>query len=195
MNRDFTKAQRRRLRELGGIAYERELSDELTKLESEFKRWRGGQISPFELSDTIHRFHQGPSRRLFSKYDGSLGETVAYMFDRLGQIQYPADKASADEIMEAAIEAGADDVQSSEAGHDIFCKTDDLIEVRDALEKKLGPPLSARFVWRPQTSVNVEGETAATLIKLIEALDDHDDVQQVYSNFEMSEAALAKLIA
>ena len=134
-------------------------------------------------------------RSLFSKYGGSLGENVSYMFDRFGQIQYPADKASADEIMEAAIEAGADDVQSSDAGHDIFCKIDDLIDVRDALEKKLGPPMSARFIWRPQTSVNVEGETAAALIKLIEALDDHDDVQQVYSNFEMSDAALAKLIA
>jgi len=71
MNRDFTKAQRRRLRELGGIAYERDLSGELTKLESEFRRWRGGEIDAFELSETIHRFHQGPSRELFSKYDRS----------------------------------------------------------------------------------------------------------------------------
>jgi YebC/PmpR family DNA-binding regulatory protein len=134
-------------------------------------------------------------RSLFSKFNGTLGETVSYMFDRLGQIQYPPEKASADEMMEAAIEAGADDVQSSDAGHDIFCKTDDLNEVREALEKRLGPPSSARFIWRPQTSVMVEGDTAATLIKLIEALDDNDDVQQVYSNFEMSEAALAKLTA
>ncbi len=94
-----------------------------------------------------------------------------------------------------AIDAGADDVQSSDQGHDIFCKPSDLNEIREALEKRLGPPSSARFIWRPQTSVNVEGETAATLIKLIEALDDHDDVQQVYANFEMSDAALAKLMA
>jgi YebC/PmpR family DNA-binding regulatory protein len=134
-------------------------------------------------------------RSLFSKFGGTLGETVSYMFDRLGQIQYPPEKASADEMMEAAIEAGADDVQSSDAGHEIYCKTDDLNDVREALEKRLGPPLSARFIWRPQTSVMVEGDTAATLLKLIEALDDNDDVQQVYSNFEMSEAALAKLTA
>jgi YebC/PmpR family DNA-binding regulatory protein len=134
-------------------------------------------------------------RSLFSKYGGTLGETVAYMFDRLGQIQYPADKASAEQMLEAAIEAGADDVQSSDQGHDIFCSLDDLITVREALEKRLGPPSSARFIWRPQTSVNVDGETADALIKLIEALDDHDDVQQVYANFEMSDAALAKLTA
>src|SRR5262249_1886139 len=134
-------------------------------------------------------------RSLFSKFGGSLGETVAYMFDRIGQIQYPAEKATADQMMEAAIDAGADDVQSSDRGHDIFCKTEDLNDVREALEKRLGPPLSVRFVWRPQTSVTVDGETADSLIKLIDALDDLDDVQQVYANFEMSEAALAKLTA
>ncbi len=134
-------------------------------------------------------------RSLFTKYGGSLGETVSYMFDRLGQVQYPADKATADEMLEAAIDAGADDVQSSEQGHDILCKTEDLNDVREALEKRFGPPSSARFIWRPQTSVNVEGDTASSLIKLIEALDDNDDVQQVYANFEMSEAALAKLTA
>lgn len=83
MNRDFTKAQRRRIRELNGIAYERDLSDELTKLESEFKRWRDGEIGAFELLETIHRFHQGPSRELFSKYDHSnMDFAVAYAIHR-----------------------------------------------------------------------------------------------------------------
>ena len=134
-------------------------------------------------------------RSLFSKYSGQMGETVAYMFDRLGQIQYPAATASADQMLDAAIEAGADDCQSTDQAHDLFCAPENLIDVARALEKRFGPPSSAKFVWRPQTSVPVEGETAETLIELIEALDDHDDVQTVTANFEMSDATMAKLTA
>jgi YebC/PmpR family DNA-binding regulatory protein len=126
---------------------------------------------------------------------GQAGETVAYMFDRLGQIQYPLAVASAEAMLDAAIEAGADDCQTSDQTHDLFCKMEDLNEVSRALEKKYGPPSMAKFVWRPQTGVPVEGETAEALIKLIDALDDHDDVQTVYANFEMSDATMAKLTA
>jgi YebC/PmpR family DNA-binding regulatory protein len=134
-------------------------------------------------------------RSLFSKYGGQSGETVAYMFDRLGQIQYPASAGTADQMLDAAIEAGADDCQSTDQTHDLFCAPDNLNEVREALEKKFGPAQSAKLVWRPQTTVPVEGDTAKTLIDLIEALDDHDDVQTVYANFEMSDATMAKLTA
>jgi len=134
-------------------------------------------------------------RSLFSKFNGQMGETVAYMFDRLGQIQYPASAGSAEQMLDAAIEAGADDCQSNDQTHDLFCAPDDLNEVARALEKKFGPPASAKFIWRPQTSVTVEGETAETLIKLLDALDDHDDVQTVTANFEMSDATMAKLTA
>jgi YebC/PmpR family DNA-binding regulatory protein len=134
-------------------------------------------------------------RSLITKFGGQASETVAYMFDRLGQIQYAASVANADAMLEAAIEAGADDCQSSDQTHDLFCAPDNLNEVREALEKRFGPAQFAKFVWRPQTSVPVEGETAETLIKLLDALDDHDDVQTVYANFEMSDATMAKLTA
>ena len=134
-------------------------------------------------------------RSLFSKYGGQMGETVVYMFDRLGQIQYPLTAGSAEQMLDAAIEAGADDCQTNDQTHDLYCAPDDLNEVSRALEKKFGPAASAKFIWRPQTSVPVEGDTAETLIKLLDALDDHDDVQTVTANFEMSEATMAKLTA
>jgi YebC/PmpR family DNA-binding regulatory protein len=134
-------------------------------------------------------------RSLFAKNGGQMGETVAYMFDRLGQIQYPAATATADAMLDAAIEAGADDCQSTDQTHDLTCAPDDLNEVSRALEKRFGPPSSAKFVWRPKTAVPVEGDAAQTLIDLIDALDDHDDVQTVFANFEMSDATMAKLTA
>jgi YebC/PmpR family DNA-binding regulatory protein len=137
----------------------------------------------------------GDVRSLFTKHGGQSGETVAYMFDRLGQIQYPASAASADTMLDAAIEAGADDCQSTDQTHDLFCAPENLNEVARALEKRFGPPASAKLTWRAQTGVPVEGETAKMLIELIEALDDHDDVQTVFANFEMSDATMAKLTA
>jgi YebC/PmpR family DNA-binding regulatory protein len=134
-------------------------------------------------------------RSLFAKHGGQMGETVVYMFDRLGQIQYPASAATADAMLEAAIEAGADDCQSTEQTHDLTCAPDNLAAVAKALEARFGPPASAKFVWRPQTAVPVDGEAAETLVELIDALDDHDDVQTVFANFEMSDATMAKLTA
>ncbi len=144
------------------------------------------------LTDNRNRT-SGDVRALFSKYGGQMGETVAYQFDRLGQIQYPADKATADQMLEAAIESGADDCQTNEQTHDVFCAPDSLNEVREALEKRFGPASLAKLVWRPQSTVSVEGDAAESLVKLLDALDDHDDVQNVYANFEMSDETMAKL--
>jgi YebC/PmpR family DNA-binding regulatory protein len=144
------------------------------------------------LTDNRNRT-SGDVRSLFSKHGGQMGETVAYQFDRLGQIQYPADKATADQMLEAAIEAGADDCQSNDQAHDVYCASDSLNEVREALEKRFGAASMAKLVWRPQNTVPVEGDAAQSLVKLLEALDDHDDVQNVYANFEMSDETLAKV--
>jgi YebC/PmpR family DNA-binding regulatory protein len=146
------------------------------------------------LTDNRNRT-SGDVRSLFSKHGGQAGETVAYMFDRLGQIQYPASIGNAEQMLDAAIEAGADDCQSTDQTHDFFCAPDDLTDVARALEKRFGPPQSAKLVWRPQTTVPVEGDAADSLIKLLDALDDHDDVQTVFANFEMSDATMAKLTA
>ena len=134
-------------------------------------------------------------RSTFSKRGGNLGETgsVAFMFDRMGQIIYPAGAGSEDEVMEAAIEAGADDVESDEEGHVIWCVDTDLAEVSGALEAKLGEAEHAKLVWRPQTTTEVELEAAQSLMRLIEALEDDDDVQSVTANFEISDEVMAQL--
>ncbi len=132
-------------------------------------------------------------RSMFSKHGGALGETVAFQFDRLGVVRYPASVADADTVLEAAIEAGAQDVISGEEAHEILSAPEDLNTVRDALEARFGEALSARLDWRPNLTVPLDEEGATAIFKLIEALDDHDDVQNVYANFEVSDAVLAKL--
>ena len=135
-------------------------------------------------------------RSTFSKNGGALGETnsVGFMFDRVGEITYPPSAGDADKVMEAAIDAGADDVESDEEdGHAIYCSFEAMNEVSAALEKSLGAPESVKAVWKPQNSVPVDAERGATLIKLIGILEDDDDVQNVYANFEMSEEDMAKL--
>jgi YebC/PmpR family DNA-binding regulatory protein len=136
-------------------------------------------------------------RAAFGKNGGALGEpnTVAFNFDRMGQITYPAKAGSEDKVMEAAIEAGAEDVESDEEGHIIWTAFADLAAVAEALEKTLGEPQSAKLVWRPKATTPVEGDSAQTLMKLIDALEDDDDVQNVYTNFEMSDEELARLSA
>lgn len=134
-------------------------------------------------------------RSAFSKNGGNLGETgsVSFMFDQIGRIEYPADVADADAMFEAAIEAGADDVTSDEDGHEIITAADSLNEVATALEEKLGEPRKSALVWKPQNSIEVDGDAAATLLKLLDALDDNDDVQQTYANFELSDSVLESL--
>ena len=134
-------------------------------------------------------------RSTFSKYGGSLGETnsVSFQFNRVGSIRYPADVADADTMLEAAIEAGADDVESNEEGHEILCAPDELDAVREALEARFGPPEQAALSWRPQATVPVDDERAEGLLKMLQALDDNDDVQRVVANFEVSEGTLERL--
>jgi YebC/PmpR family DNA-binding regulatory protein len=134
-------------------------------------------------------------RSTFSKNGGALGETnsVAFMFDRVGEIYYPASVGSADAVMEAAIEAGADDVESDEDGHSIYTSFEAMTEAAAALEKQLGEPESVKAIWRPQNNIEVSGEKGATLVKLIGLLEDDDDVQNVYANFEMSDEDLERL--
>jgi len=136
-------------------------------------------------------------RAAFTKAGGSLGETgsVSFMFDRVGEIVYPASAGDADKVMEAAIEAGAEDVQSDENGHVITCAFEDIGEVTSALEGALGEAESVKTVWRPQTGTPVDEERAQSILKLIATLDDDDDVQNVYANFEVDDETMARLSA
>ena len=134
-------------------------------------------------------------RSTFAKYGGEMGasNSVAFMFDHVGQITYPKEKGSEDAMLELAIDVGANECISTDDGHEFLTNLDDFITVRDALDAKLGAPASAGFAWRAQNMVAVKDEVAENLVKLVETLDDHDDVQHVYGNYELSEAAMAKL--
>ena len=136
-------------------------------------------------------------RAAFSKHGGTLGETnsVSFMFDRVGQISYPADKADADSMFEAALEAGAENVESSEDGHVITCAPDDLSAVREALVETFGAPDNAELSWKPQNTVPVDEGQAETIMKLLAVLEDNDDVQSVSANFEISDDVMRKLTA
>jgi YebC/PmpR family DNA-binding regulatory protein len=134
-------------------------------------------------------------RAAFTKSGGALGETnsVSFMFDRVGEVSYPASTASADEMFEAAIETGANDLESDAEQHLVICAPDDLNAVRDTLESRFGPANSARLAWRPKTTSPIDEETATTLFKLLETLEDSDDVQTVYANFEVAEDVMERL--
>ena len=134
-------------------------------------------------------------RAAFTKYGGNLGETgaVSFMFDRVGLIHYPADKGDMETVFEAALDAGAEDVEFDESGHDIYCAPDDFSSVREALELALGAPEAARLDWRPQNTIELGVEKAATMMRLYDALDDLDDVQNVYANFELDDEAAEAL--
>lgn len=146
------------------------------------------------LTDNRNRA-AGDVRSIFTKNGGNLGETgsVAFMFDRVGAIDYAADVAGEDAMLEAAIDAGASDVQSSADGHMIYTAADELAEVAGALEAKFGEARAVKLDWRPQNSIEVSGDAAATLMKLLDALDDCDDVQNVYANYEMSADEMERL--
>jgi YebC/PmpR family DNA-binding regulatory protein len=138
----------------------------------------------------------GAVRSVFTKHGGSLGTTgsVSHMFARVGEITYPVSAGTADAMLDAAIEAGADDVMSNETGHVITCTFDGLGTVAGALEIKFAEAESVKSIWKPVLSTPVEdAESAETIMKLIAALDDDDDVQNVYANFDIDEAVLAQL--
>ncbi|WP_299045609.1 YebC/PmpR family DNA-binding transcriptional regulator [uncultured Tateyamaria sp.] len=134
-------------------------------------------------------------RSTFTKNGGNLGETgsVGFMFDRKGAVSYPVEAGDADTVMMAAIEAGAEDVESTEDGHVIWCADTDLNEVSNALEAELGESESTKLVWRPTTTTEMDLEGMQKLMKLIDALEDDDDVQTVTTNFEASDAVMDQL--
>jgi YebC/PmpR family DNA-binding regulatory protein len=148
------------------------------------------------LTDNRNRT-AGDIRSAFAKHGGALGETnsVSFLFSRLGVVRYPASAGSADDMLEAAIEAGADNVESGADGHEVTCVADDFFAVRDALEARFGTPETAKVEWRPSTSGTLDEERAATVLKLLEALEDSDDVQNVYANFDIPDAVMARLSA
>ncbi len=148
------------------------------------------------LTDNRNRT-AGEVRSAFAKAGGALGETnsVSFQFERKGVILYPASAMDGDAILEAAIEAGALDVESDEEGHEVTCAPEDFFAVRDALEAKFGSPESARLEWVPNVRVDLDEEKARDILKLIDRLDESDDVQNVYANFEVSEAVSQRLSA
>ena len=148
------------------------------------------------LTDNRNRA-AGEVRATFTKSGGNLAETgaVSFMFDHVGVIEFDAKVASADAMFEAAIEAGADDVVSSENGHEIYAAQENFAAAAKALEAKFGEPRKASLVWKPQNTVPIDDEQGEKVFKLIENLNDNDDVQNVYANFEVSDALVAKLSA
>ena len=148
------------------------------------------------LTDNRNRT-AGDVRTVFTKSGGSLGETgsVSFMFDRRGAVEYSWDIADADSVFEAAIEAGAEDVESSGDTHEILCAIEELHNVAAALESALGPPPSAQIVWKPQNEISVDEETAEKVLRMMEAWDDLDDVQNVYANFDIADEILDNLSA
>jgi YebC/PmpR family DNA-binding regulatory protein len=134
-------------------------------------------------------------RSTFSKFGGALGEpnSVTFMFDRVGVIAYPKAKGSDDAMLEAALDAGADECISGEESHDFITSIENFGQVRDALEARLGAPASSRIEWRAKSTNPVSDETGESLVKLLDVLDDHDDVQNVYGNYELSDSLMAKL--
>jgi len=148
------------------------------------------------LTDNRNRT-AGEVRAIFSKNGGNLAETgaVSFMFSHVGIVEFDAKVASADAMLDAAIEAGADDVISSDDGHQIITTPDTLNDVAKALEAKLGEPRKASLLWKPQNTVALDDESGEKVLKLIESLDDSDDVQNVYANFEVSDALVAKMSA
>jgi YebC/PmpR family DNA-binding regulatory protein len=146
------------------------------------------------LTDNRNR-SAGNVRSYFTKNAGNLGETgsVSFMFDRLGQITYPPQAGDEETVMEAAIEAGAEDVESDEDGHIIYTAFETLNEVIEALEASLGPAKSTAIIWKAKSDTPVSGQDAVTLMKLIDALDDDDDVQAVWGNYDIPEDELAVL--
>lgn len=146
------------------------------------------------MTDNVNRTASNV-RSYFTKCGGNLGQTgsVSHSFDRVGEISYPAAAGSADDVMMAALDAGADDVESDDDGHWIYCAVESLSDVSEALEKTLGESTESKLIWRPQSRTEVDLETAQKLVKLIDMLEEDDDVQTVTHNFDIPEEVAAQL--
>ena len=148
------------------------------------------------LTDNRNRT-AGEVRSYFTKAGGALAESgaVSFMFDHVGLIEFDKKAATEDQMMEAAIEAGADDVTTGDEGHEVTTSLEGLREVAQTLEGRFGEPRQAKLVWKPQNTIPVDDEAAEKILKLVDSLEENDDVQTVYANFEMSESLMAKLSA
>ncbi|MEI9804808.1 MAG: YebC/PmpR family DNA-binding transcriptional regulator [Pseudolabrys sp.] len=157
----------------------------------------GGVAVIVEALTDNHNRTAGEVRSIFTKSGGNLATTgaVSFMFDHIGAVEYDAKVASADAMLEAAIEAGAEDVTSDENGHQILTTPESLRDVAKALEAKFGEPRKSAMLWKPQNTVAVDDETGEKLFRLIESLDESDDVQNVYANFEVSDSLMQKMSA
>jgi YebC/PmpR family DNA-binding regulatory protein len=157
----------------------------------------GGVAVIVEALTDNHNRTAGEVRATFTKNGGNLATTgaVSFMFNHVGVVEYDAKAASADAMLDAAIEAGADDVTSNEDGHQIFTTPESLRDVAKALEAKFGEPRKSAMLWKPQNTVALDDAAGEKMLKLIELLDDNDDVQNVYANFEVSDALMQKLSA
>ncbi len=167
-------------------------------VEIRYEGYGPGGVAVIVEALTDNRNRTAPAlRTAFNKYGGAMGESgsVAFMFNRLGVVRYPAAAASAEAMLEAAIEAGADDVVSDAEGHEVIAGVDGFFAVRDALEQKFGPPAEAKIEWRPNITVPLDEEKAAAVLKLLDVLEDDDDVQNVYANFEIADEIMQKLSA
>jgi len=165
-------------------------------VEIRYEGYGPGGVAVIVEALTDNRNRTAPAlRTAFNKYGGAMGESgsVAFMFNRLGVVRYPAAAASAEAMLEAAIEAGADDVMSDAEGHEVIAGVDGFFALRDALEQKFGPPTHAKIDWRPNITVPLDEEKAAAVLKLLDVLEDDDDVQNVYANFEIADEIMQKL--
>ena len=157
----------------------------------------GGVAVIVEALTDNHNRTAGEVRATFTKNGGNLASTgaVSFMFNHVGVVEYDAKVASADAMLDAAIEAGADDVTSNDDGHQVFTTSESLRDVAKALEAKFGEPRKSALLWKPQNTVALDDEAGEKMLKLIELLDDNDDVQNVYANFEVSDALVQKISA
>ncbi|HUX79137.1 MAG TPA: YebC/PmpR family DNA-binding transcriptional regulator [Alphaproteobacteria bacterium] len=146
------------------------------------------------LTDNRNRT-AGEVRAAFTKFGGNLGETnsVSFMFDHTGIIRYPKDKIEFEAFFDAALDAGAQNIEEADKNYEVECSLEDFSAVRDALMTKFGDPEGAELIWKPQTTAPVDEEKAASLLKLIDILEDNDDVQSVFANFEVSDEVMEKL--
>jgi YebC/PmpR family DNA-binding regulatory protein len=170
--------------------------DEYTEVRYEGYGPAGVAVIVEALTDNRNRT-ASDLRSAFSKHGGALGETnsVSFLFSRLGVVRYPAAVASEDDMLEAAIEAGADNVESGPEGHEVTTPVENFFAVRDALEARFGQPEEAKLDWRPSTVVTLDEDKAASVLKLLDVLEDNDDVQNVYANFDIPESVMQKLSA